>query len=141
MVSGIAHATPSFETFALVIPLTTYRVLARSASGCVQPAAGWPVAAGAVPVTAAPRVDGHASVLELLLLLLPPPEQPPAIRAVATTSAAPATTGRRAPDLLAALLISSPIPVLASLTRSALTVARPARPSAGVKPPTLPEAG
>jgi hypothetical protein len=68
IVSGIVHATPSFDTFALVIALVTYRVLARSPSGAVQPAAGWPVAAGAVPVTVAPRLDGHASVLALLLL-------------------------------------------------------------------------
>jgi hypothetical protein len=48
-------------------------------------------------VTAAPRLDGHLSALELLLLLL---EQPPAIRPAATTSAAPATAGRQ-PTLLA----------------------------------------
>src|SRR5579863_4398308 len=100
MVSGTVHATPSFETFALVIALATYRVLARSASGCVQPAAGRPVAAGAVPVTAVPCLDGHARALELLLLL----EQPPAIRAAAITSAAPATSGRLAPIVLASLL-------------------------------------
>src|SRR5580658_650254 len=100
MVSGIAHATPSFETFALVIPLTTYRVLARSASGCVQPAAGWPVAAGAVPVTVAPRLDGHARALELLLLLL---EQPTAVSPAATTSAALAAASLRARSVLASL--------------------------------------
>ena len=72
-----------------MIALATSRVLARSAPGWVQPAAGWPVAAGAVPVTAVPGLDGHASVLDLLLLL----EQPPAIRPAATTSAAPATAG------------------------------------------------
>src|SRR5579863_6592468 len=94
MVSGIAHATPSFETFALVIPLTTYRVLARSASGCVQPAAGWPVAAGAVPETVAPRLDGHARALELLLLL----EQPTAISPAATTRAALAAASFRGDD-------------------------------------------
>jgi len=103
MVSGIVHATPSFETFALVIPLATYRVLARSASGCVQPAAGRPVAGGAVPVTVAARLDGHASVPELLLLL---PEQPLAIKPAATTSAAPVTAGRRAPAVLASLLMA-----------------------------------
>src|SRR5580658_4443286 len=104
MVSGIAHATPSFETFALVIPLTTYRVLARSASGAVQPAAGWPVAAGAVPVTVAPRLDGHASVLEPLVLV--PLLEQPAIRPPAITSAVPATTSRRPPVALAALLMA-----------------------------------
>ena len=68
IVSGTVHATPSFETFVLVIALATYRVFATSAPGWVQPAAGRPVPAGAVPVTAVPRLDGHASVLELLLL-------------------------------------------------------------------------
>src|SRR5215469_12406434 len=101
MVSGIVHATPSFETFVLVIPLATYRVLARSASGCVQPAAGRPVAGGAVPVTVAARLDGHARVLGLLL---PLPEQP-AIKPAATTSAAPASAGRR-PAVLAPLLMA-----------------------------------
>ncbi|HEY6296070.1 MAG TPA: hypothetical protein VIX15_10445, partial [Streptosporangiaceae bacterium] len=94
------QATPSFETFVLVIALATSRVLARSASGSAQPAAGWAVAAGAVPLTAAPRLDGHASALEPLplpLLL----EQPPAIRPAATNSAAPAATGRRVRIVLA----------------------------------------
>jgi phenylacetic acid degradation operon negative regulatory protein len=104
IVSGMVHATPSFETFVLVIALATYRVLARSAFGCGQPAAGWLVAAGAVPVTVAPRLDAHASALELLLLLLLL-EQPPAIRPTATTSAAPATAGRRAQALLISLLM------------------------------------
>src|SRR5580704_15379881 len=97
MVSGIVHATPSFETFALVIALATYRVLARFPSGAVQPAAGWPVAAGAVPETAVPVLDGHVSVLELLLLLLLLLPEQPAIRPAATTSAAPATAHRREP--------------------------------------------
>jgi hypothetical protein len=87
IVSGTVHATPSVETSVLVIPLATYRVLARSPSGRAHPAAGWPVAAGAVPVTAAPCLDGHDTVPELLLLLLL--EQPPAIRPIATTRAAP----------------------------------------------------
>ena len=108
IVSGTVHATPSLETLLLVIALATSRVFAMSAPGCVQPAAGRPVPAGAVPVTAVPRLDGHASVLELLellelLLLL---EQPPAIRPATTTSAAPATAGRRAPTVLASLLMS-----------------------------------
>ena len=103
IVSGTVHATPSLETSALVIALATYRVFARSAPGRVQPAAGRPVAAGAVPVTAVPCLDGHARVLELLLLLL---EQPPAIRPAATTSAAPATAGRRPPTVLASLLMA-----------------------------------
>jgi len=59
IVSGTVHATPSLATFALVIALVTSRVAARSASGRVQPAAGRPVAAGAVPVTAVPDLDGH----------------------------------------------------------------------------------
>jgi hypothetical protein len=108
IVSGTVHATPSLETFALVIALATYRVLARFASGAVQPAAGAPVAAGAVPVTAAPRLDGHASALELLLVLLLVLEQPPATRAAAATSAAPATAGRRRPTVLATLLMAHP---------------------------------
>ncbi len=103
IVSGTVHATPSFETFVLVIALATYRVFARSAPGCGPARRGPPVAAGAVPVTAVPRLDGHASVLELLLLLL---EQPPAIRPAVTTSAAPATAGRRAPTVLASLLMA-----------------------------------
>ena len=76
-----------------------------SAPGCVQPAAGWPVPAGAVPVTAVPGLDGHARALELLLLLL---EQPSAVRAAATTSAAPAITDRRGPVILALLLMANP---------------------------------
>ncbi len=72
IVSGTIHATPSCETLLLVIALATSRVFAMSAPGWVQPAAGRPVAAGAVPVTAVPGLDGHASVLELLLVL----EQP-----------------------------------------------------------------
>src|SRR5580692_8855140 len=103
MVSGIVHATPSFETFALVIPLATYRVLARSASGCVQPAAGRPVAAGAVPVTVAPRLEGHARALGPLLLLL---EQPAAISPAATTSAALAAASPRARTVRASLLMT-----------------------------------
>src|ERR1700719_964836 len=95
MVSGTVHATPSFETSVLVIPLATSRVFARSAPGCVQPAAGRPVAAGAVPVTAVPGLDGHARVPELLLL----PEQP-AISPAATTSAAITSAGRRGPIVL-----------------------------------------
>jgi|ERR1700691_1311057 hypothetical protein len=110
MVSGIVHATPSFETFALVIALATYRVLARFASGAVQPAAGWPVAAGAVPVTAVPRLDGHVSVLELLVLLLLPEQ--PAIRPAATTSAAPATANRRGPIVPASLPMAHHSPCL-----------------------------
>jgi hypothetical protein len=102
IVSGTVHATPRFETFVLVIALATSRVLARSAFGCVQPAAGWAVPAGAVPVTAVPCLDGHVSVLELLLLLLLLPEQP-AIRPAATTSAAPATANRRGPIVPACL--------------------------------------
>jgi hypothetical protein len=110
MVSGTVHATPSFDTSVLVIALATYRVLARSASGAVQPAAGRPVAAGAVPVTVAPRSDVQASALEPLLLLL---EQPPAIKPAATTSAVPATADRRTPAVLAGLLTAhhSPYPV------------------------------
>src|SRR5579872_2068618 len=92
MVSGTVHATPSLATSALVIALATSRVFARSAPGCVQAAAAWPVAAGPVPVTAAPRLEGHVSALGLLRLLL---EQPPAIRPAATTRAAPATAGRQ----------------------------------------------
>src|SRR5580693_7286551 len=101
MVSGIVHATPRLETFALVIALATYRVLARFASGAVQPAAGAPVAAGAVPVTAAPRLDRHARALEVLVVPPPVLEQPPAIRAGAATSRPPATAGRRRPTVLA----------------------------------------
>ena len=102
MVSGTVHATPSFETSALVIALATSLVFARLAPGCVQPAAGRPLAAGAFPVTAAPRLDGHVSAPELPLLLF---EQPPAIRLAATTSAAPATAGLR-PTVLASLLMT-----------------------------------
>jgi hypothetical protein len=102
IVSGTVHATPSFETSALVIALATYRVFAKSAPGCVQPAAGRPVAAGTVPVTAAPCLDGHASVLGLLPLL---PEQP-AIKPAATTSAAPATANRRGPIVLGSTLMA-----------------------------------
>src|SRR5579859_478389 len=104
MVSGTVHATPRSETFVLVIELATYRVLARSASGCVQPAAGRAVAAGAVPATAAPRLDGHAVVLEPL----PPPLEQPPSRPAATTKAAPATASRR-PIVPPAALTSSPI--------------------------------
>ena len=39
--SGTVQATPSFATSELVIALATSRVLARSAPGSVQPAAGW----------------------------------------------------------------------------------------------------
>src|SRR5579859_7271929 len=105
MVSGTVHATPRSETFVLVIELATYRVLARSASGCVQPAAGRAVAAGAVPATAAPRLDGHAVVLEPL----PPPLEQPPSRPAATTKAAPATASRRPPIVPPAALTSSPI--------------------------------
>jgi hypothetical protein len=108
IVSGTVHATPSLDTFALVIALATYRVLARSASGRVQPAAGRPVAAGAVPVTAAPRFDKHASVLGRLLALL---EQPAAIRPAAATSAAPAAAGRRGRIVPASLPMPGPPPV------------------------------
>jgi lipopolysaccharide export LptBFGC system permease protein LptF len=45
MVSGTVHATPSFVTLLLVIALATSRVAARSASGWVQPATGWTLAA------------------------------------------------------------------------------------------------
>src|ERR1700734_2191900 len=78
----------------LVIALATSQVLAKSASGRVQPAAGRPVAAGVVPVTAVPCSDGHARVLGLLLLLLP---EQPAIRPAATASAA--TACRRPPPV------------------------------------------
>jgi hypothetical protein len=71
MVSGTVHATPSLETFVLVIALATSRVLARSASGCVQPAAGRPVAAGAFPVTtsAAPAAAGRRQAVLASLLI------------------------------------------------------------------------
>src|SRR5579859_7936934 len=105
MVSGTVHATPRSETFVLVIELATYRVLARSASGCVQPAAGRAVAAGAVPATAAPRLDRHAVVLEPL----PPPLEQPPSRPAATTNAAPATASRRPPIVPPAARSSSPI--------------------------------
>ena len=133
IVSGKVHATPSLETFALVIALATSRVLAMSASGRVQPAAGLPVAAGAVPVTAVPCLDGQARVLELLLLLL---EQPPAIRPAATTTAAPATAGRRVPIVLASLLMAhcSRVHVLEQLSHQGGTVG-PARGRAA-EPPT-----
>jgi len=109
-------------------------VAARSASGRVQPAAGRPVAAGAVPVTAVPDLDGHARVLELLLLL----EQPPAIRPAATTSAAPATADRRGPIVPASLLMARRPAVHVNLTLhlSATRVARPAWSAAGVESPT-----
>src|SRR5579872_1701516 len=107
MVSGTVHATPRSETFVLVIELATYRVLARSASGCVQPAAGRAVAAGAVPATAAPRLDGHAVVLEPLPL--PPPLEQPPSRPAATTNAAPATASRRPPIVPPAARTSSSI--------------------------------
>jgi hypothetical protein len=115
-------------------------VLAKSAFGCVQPAAGWPVAAGAVPVTVAPRLDGHASALDLLLLLLLLLllEQPPAIRPTAITSAAPAAAGRRAQALLTSFLIAhnSPCSVLEQLSHQAGTAGLAA---AGVEPPTPPD--
>jgi hypothetical protein len=101
IVSGTVHATPSSETFMLVIALATSRVFAKSASGRVQPAAGRPVAAGAVPVTAVACLDGHARVLGPLLLLLP---EQPAARPAAATSAAPATAARRPPAVPDSLL-------------------------------------
>jgi hypothetical protein len=64
-----------------VIALATSRVFAMSAPGCVQPAAGRPVAAGVLPLTAVPGLDWQARVLGLLLL----PEQPPAIKPAAAT--------------------------------------------------------
>src|SRR5579863_4701472 len=146
MVSGIVHATPSFVTLALVIPLATYRVLARSASGCVQPAAGVPVAAGAVPVTAAPRLDGHARALGPLLPLL---EQPTAISPAATTSAALAATGPRGDDppgrsrwLRHRIGRAAPRAgtVLASLLMTHHT-GTAATAGTGVEPPTAPRSG
>jgi hypothetical protein len=102
MVSGTVHATPSFETSALVMALATYRVLARSAPGSVQPAAGDPVAAGAVPVTAVPGLDEQADVLAVVLLLVQPPIRPAAIRAAAPVTThrrySPGRTGRCRPD-------------------------------------------
>jgi len=89
--------------------LVTSRVLARSASGRVQPAAGRPVAAGAVPATAAPCLDGHARVPGALLPLLLLPEQP-AIKLAATTSAATTSAGRRPPPVTA-LLLTLTLPV------------------------------
>src|SRR5690242_5013993 len=69
--SGTVQATPSLATFELVIALATSRVLARSAPGSVQPAAGLPVAAtGLLAVTACvvwAEQAGTALVLPLLL--------------------------------------------------------------------------
>jgi hypothetical protein len=103
IVSGTVHATPSRETSELVIALATSRVFARSAPGCVHPAAGWPVPAGAVPVTAVPGLLEHAVVPGLVPLrglvplpgLGPLPEQPAAITPVTTASAAAASADRR----------------------------------------------
>jgi hypothetical protein len=82
--SGTVQATPSFETFVLVIALATSRVLARSAPGSVQPAAGFPVAAtGLLAVTAFPVFVGQAAAALLLLLLLP--LQPPTARPAASS--------------------------------------------------------
>ena len=93
--------------------------------------------AGAVPVTAVPRLDGHASVLDLPGLLLLLPEQPPAISPAATTSAAPATAGRRPPTGLALLLMAhrSRCSVLEQLSQQAGTVG-PARGGGGTTHPT-----
>ena len=61
--SGTVQATPSFATFELVIALATSRVLARSAPGSVQPAAGLPDGAtGLLAVTAFPVLVGQADV-------------------------------------------------------------------------------
>ena len=63
----------------LVIALATSRVLARSAPGSVQPAAGFAVAAtGLLAVTAFPVLAGQAAVAWLLLLPLQPPTARPA---------------------------------------------------------------
>jgi hypothetical protein len=57
ILSGTVHATPSFETFELVIALATSRVFCRLPPGSVQPAA----TAGLVEppaVPALPAADG-----------------------------------------------------------------------------------
>src|SRR5262249_58976177 len=87
---GTHHATPSLETFELVIGLATSRVFCRSAPGSVQPAA----TAGSGELLAVPggppaaRPDKQLAVPGWLR------EQPPAARPAATTRHAPATAAR-----------------------------------------------
>src|SRR5262249_25917212 len=87
---GTHHATPSLETFELVIGLATSRVFCRSAPGSVQPAA----TAGSGELLAVPggppaaRPDKQLAVPGWLR------EQPPAARPAATTRHAPATPAR-----------------------------------------------
>src|ERR1700727_440201 len=81
--TGTHHATPSVETFELVIGLATSRVLARLPPGSVQPP-GAAEAAGA----AADLAEQAVATLELLLL-----PQPPTARLAATIRITPATTG------------------------------------------------
>src|SRR5271166_7094893 len=85
---GTHHATPSVETFDLVIALTTSRVFARSTPGSVQPAAA-PGAAGCTPL------DKQPAVAELPVL-----PQPPTARPAATTRVTLATAGRLTEHLI-----------------------------------------
>src|SRR4029077_17427117 len=88
----------SFETFALVIVLATSRVLARSAPGRVQPAAGVPDGgAGLLAVTAFPVLAGQADAV-LLVLLVP---QPPTARPAASSREKPVTADRRPGPVMA----------------------------------------
>src|SRR5260370_38942251 len=98
MLSGTVHATPSCDTFELVIALWTSLVFCRSPPGRDQPWAAVFFAAGlaAVPapaaaVTAGADLEVQDWVLPLLVPLLP---QPPATRPAAGSRIAPATTGR-----------------------------------------------
>src|SRR5579862_2918811 len=100
--SGTVHATPSLDTFELLIGLATSRVFCWLPPGSAQPAAtaglALPVGAGApdLPVAPSPlpagEPGGQASAFAGWWLLA----QPPAARLAAATRHTPATAGQRA---------------------------------------------
>src|SRR6266849_1554484 len=96
ILSGTVHATPSCDTFELVIALWTTLVFCRSPPGRDQPGAG--VFAGAGPVAGLPAAVTAGADLEVqdwvLTLLVPLLPQPPATRPAAVSRVTPATTGR-----------------------------------------------
>jgi hypothetical protein len=97
--TGTHHATPSVDTFELLITLATSRVFARLPPGSVQPAAtaGLDEPPGALlAVPAAACLAKQLAVLELALLLA----QPPTARPAATSTVTLATPVRLTKHLI-----------------------------------------
>src|SRR6516165_4084201 len=104
--SGTVHATPSLDTFELLIALATSRVFCRLPPGSVQAGAtaAFVAAPGCAALPAPPAPTGvwalaaaassraQADAPEPPLLLLP---QPPTAKPAATTRDSPATVGRQ----------------------------------------------